>query len=390
MSGPKWMGESRRSRGFTLVELLVVIAIIGVLVALLLPAVQSAREAARRLQCQTNLKQLGLAMLNHHESKKFFPAPVYLTKAGAVASVMGGSDALVKNWAIEILPFLEQQALYSRFQWGTAAAPIYLPNRATPGPNAPLVDTQLQVFMCPSDPKVFEKFENRPAATPSTWARGNYGYNAGNFFPDQTMLGQLRGDTAAGNPPPTLLTRQDFFVGIGAVEGREKNISEIGDGTTNTLMIGEMRAGLTSSDRRGVWAMGMCGSNFHCRHGFNPAYGINSCVGGEDDIFGIRDVQNDLGGGTAGEQALRGECMWADPWASGQSVVRSVHPGGAFCGLADGSVRFLSDFIDFGKVTTGAYLGEGSNGDNDIREANFGVWQRIIASNDGYQFTLPD
>ncbi len=102
-------------KGYTLVELLVVIAIIGVLVALLLPAVQAAREAARRISCSNNLKNIGLAILNHHGIKKHFP----LNYGGAWAneSPTGVSQSAV-GWVVEILPQLEQQPLYERFQRG--------------------------------------------------------------------------------------------------------------------------------------------------------------------------------------------------------------------------------------------------------------------------------
>src|SRR5437660_9676642 len=103
-------------RGFTLVELLVVIAIIGVLVALLRPAVQQAREAARRMQCTNNLKQIGIALHNHHDVKLTFPP-------GALNTGHNGTPVYT-TWTIEILPFMEQQALYQQYdqsQLNTAA-----------------------------------------------------------------------------------------------------------------------------------------------------------------------------------------------------------------------------------------------------------------------------
>src|SRR5215813_8891403 len=105
-------------RGFTLVELLVVIAIIGILVALLLPAIQAAREAARRASCTNKLKNVGLAVLNHHDIKKHFPVSMgYVVEGGEEPA---GIDQPCAGWIVSILPQLEEQALYDQFQQGGA------------------------------------------------------------------------------------------------------------------------------------------------------------------------------------------------------------------------------------------------------------------------------
>ena len=116
-----------RTTGFTLVELLVVIAIIGVLVALLLPAIQAAREAARRLQCQNNLHQMGLAMQNHHSAKGSFP-PAFLKPGNW-------------GWSVWLLPFIEERTLYATLN----------PTGSVIAVN-PTTTTSLKAFLCPSDP----------------------------------------------------------------------------------------------------------------------------------------------------------------------------------------------------------------------------------------------
>jgi prepilin-type processing-associated H-X9-DG protein len=192
----------------------------------------------------------------------------------------------------------------------------------------------------------------------------------------------MSGLAGVGTHPALFLQKLDFNLGMGAIDGGgERNIGQITDGTSNTIMLAESRVGVTSSDRRGVWAMGMCGSNFHCRHAFNPAYGVNSCFGGEDDIASVSTVITEVG-----RETLRADCMLADPWASGQSTVKSRHPGGAYAAMADGSVRFLSDFIDFGAVGVGVFIGDTSS-PNDWDEDAFGVWQRMNVSADGYHYT---
>src|SRR5262245_55782747 len=150
-----------RRRGFTLVELLVVIAIIGVLVALLLPAVQQAREAARRMTCVNNLKQIGVALHNHHDVKLTFPP-------GGMNTGHNGTPCYT-TWTVEILPFIEQQALYNQYdQTQLNTAPV---NR--------LVGQQRMVpYECPSDPVRF-KLEP-PASGPDTTNNCRHGsYPAG-------------------------------------------------------------------------------------------------------------------------------------------------------------------------------------------------------------------
>src|SRR3712207_3603058 len=139
-------------RGFTLIELLVVIAIIGVLIALLLPAVQSAREAARRAQCTNNLKQIGIAIHNYHDANNAVP-PIGVFNFN---NMPGDSNPNAQEFPMipRVLPFLEQQPLYNAINWFHTAE---TPNNAnaTPAtnwPNTTVAATQLNAILCPSDP----------------------------------------------------------------------------------------------------------------------------------------------------------------------------------------------------------------------------------------------
>ncbi|MCS7306597.1 MAG: DUF1559 domain-containing protein [Thermoguttaceae bacterium] len=331
--------QGARKHAFTLVELLVVITIIGILIALLLPAVQAAREAARRAQCQNNLKQIALALLNYDQAMKSFPPAI--TRLGSETGPWNGS-LLRENWVICILPYLEQMGLYNSFQRGV---PISDPVHAQ------LRGTQLSVMMCPSDSY------NRQMCSLSggNWARGNYGANMVNGY-----IGS---------------THWDNNLQRGVMEiNRAVTLSEIRDGTSNTIMVAELRAGLVPTDRRGTWAMAMCGSSGVCLHGCNYVVRPNSCSFGDDDLADCDQAVRD-----AGRDLMQRNCMGCfletGGSSSGQAAPRSCHAGGVFVAYADGSVHFISNFIE-----TGAQYQPGF----DSAPEKFLTWQRLIASSDGY------
>ena len=360
----------RPSGGFTLVELLVVIAIIGILVALLLPAIQAAREAARRSQCTSNLKNIALALQNYHDVRKEFPTAVSVRPHATSPSQPGADDILThnvmfRNWALDILPYIEEQDLRDSFTVNFTTPIRVAVNKTARGAEIP-------VMLCPSDDGRGRFFEG----SGGNWARGNYGYNGFQFWPNNFGWWAL-------------LNHKDYRpfysynLGVGGIEDeginrQVLNLTKISDGSTKTIILAELRVGLSERDRRGVWAMGMCGSNIHCRHASLP---INSCGGWDDDLFGVNDVIADVG-----DPALQSECMHPDPGVdlSGQSVVRSRHPGGAHAAMADGSVHFLSDFIDQGDVA-GDGLIDDEPDPNDITPQDFRVWQRLNVSRDGYE-----
>jgi len=147
----EYLNMSIRKRGFTLIELLVVIAIIAILIALLLPAVQQAREAARRTQCKNNLKQLGLAMHNYHDTTNVFPF---------------GFDARETLWSAMILPQIEQTNLYNTLVWqeGTIGNWNY-----AGGPNTKACATVVEAFRCPSMPLNPRDNESIPGRVPVSY-----------------------------------------------------------------------------------------------------------------------------------------------------------------------------------------------------------------------------
>jgi hypothetical protein len=238
--------------------------------------------------------------------------------------------------------------------------------------------TPLAVMRCPTDAARTENFAGTHAQEGTNWARGNYGLNAFQFWPSAGLNKQ-----AAGLADGPLTAMVDFNVGMGIVSSPTSTkwtMARIADGTTNTVMLAEMRVGLSAQDRRGVWAMGMCGSNIHCRQAWNGATQPNDCKSGVDDTYDIQKVKDELGPAT-----LTNECMDAATVDSGQSVVRSMHTGGAFVALADGSVRFISDFVDSGPVIYEGFVGQNSPPTEDT----FRVWQRINVSSDSMIAELP-
>jgi len=321
-----------RSRGFTLIELLVVIAIIAILIGLLLPAVQKVREAAARMKCANNIKQIALACHNYHDQNSTFPPAVQIINPSMNA---GQNDNLSvyrtpgfgPNWAIFILPFVEQAPLYQQYQSDILA---FQTSNGTNQNWRNLRGNQIPTYLCPSDTGQDVLFANQGGG----WARGNYAANAGAGW-ICASVGKI-GHTDAGV----------FRGGVLAINGGTK-LTDITDGTSNTVIINEIRVGLNDRDRRGVWAMGLGGSSLTGALGYGDCGTPNDTAEKSDDIENCTEVKAAFPGVQIGAKFKMGcsEDNATNNWPNWQAGARSRHSGGVNAALADGSVRFVRDSI---------------------------------------------
>lgn len=313
--------KTRSARGFTLIELLVVIAIIAVLIALLLPAVQQAREAARCSQCKNNLKQIGLALHNYHDTFGKFPF-------ASSANDYGGLQ-MALNWRYDVLPYIDQAPLYNLMS---------VPSRTTPGNantaywiNGAGVTYQLQVipaFICPSETQETVLSGNQVGGdciVPSRCAVANYTLSAGSCRPSNTgttpmgvSLGIAEvGEQYCGN----VIGDGMFSLGAGNRPGSGVmlclNLKSLSDGASNTLMGGE-KTNNPSSKTPNPCNFGTDGTNYS---GWLSQWGSVSSV-----AHGIN-------------LPCRASWQRGIQWAS-------RHVGGAHFLMADGAVRFITQNID--------------------------------------------
>jgi len=345
--------KSSPSRGFTLVELLVVIAIIGVMVGLLLPAVQAAREAARRMSCSNNLKQLGLAMHNYHDTYNKLPAFVY--RSGQGADYWQGYSAFT-----QILPNIEQQSLYDQIKTGSRD---FFDFWHVAGLNNALESgrrTRVAAFLCPSD------IAFPGGATGRDNGSGcNYGVSFGSTIAWANF--QQQNGMFRGNSSTTVRAELKF--------------ADVTDGLSNTLMVSEHLVGDGDGGRL------MNGKSSEPRLGTGFTGAVEFPTQAEIDTFGTTCL------GITGHNSSNGQ-HWIAPLPSqtalntvatpnwrfpscqtsgsgfasdrdGVYVARSRHPGGVQCTVGDASVRFVTESVDL--IT----------------------WQSFGARNDGRTFELP-
>jgi prepilin-type N-terminal cleavage/methylation domain-containing protein/prepilin-type processing-associated H-X9-DG protein len=301
------MSQLRLRRAFTLIELLVVIAIIGILIALLLPAVQKVREAANRLKCQNNLKQIGIALHGFHDSYHGFP------KAGKLANQL--------SWHVFILPFVEQDNLYKQFN--LARGPFNgPPDNRGPMKNE-LAFNKIPIYLCPSSQA--EKMFTTPPhnVNEPELVNGQPPYTTHYYG----IMGPKGTNPVTGQPylwddigPHGGFARQGIFErdtvnpnpNVGPESGAR--IASVTDGTSNTLMLGEISwVNQVTGTRYRSWVRG-CDTAPVCAGSRNVVNAINS-----PSIATFNDI-----------------------------AFGSMHPGGANFALADGSVRFLQENINLG------------------------------------------
>jgi len=318
----------RSVRGFTLVELLVVIAIIGILVGLLLPAVQAAREAARRMQCSNNLKQLGLSLHNYHDTYNKLPAA--RLSIGTCRSVSGTylPDPLTKNGhgLVSILPYMEQGNLYNRFNLSGASG-NYLRPGASPLPpgldavtcgNALLSTNILPMFICPSDGGSPTTPAGSAAYTPDAGTAGISNartcYDFVNTANNYKYYNYYR-SSAIGD---RYMFGENSFATFGSIS----------DGLSNTLAMSENTLE-TSNGITGGWSFAAFLS-----YGVDPVGTYNVTY----PPTGLNVWKYSTRVGVRGTRA-----SWYN--------TASLHAGGVQAAVGDGSVHFLSESIDIPTLT---------------------------------------
>lgn len=310
--------------GFTLVELLVVIAIIGILVALLLPAVQAAREAARRSTCTNNLKQLGLAVQMFSDANKTYPAGSYWYDADT--SCIPGTTCKDRRGTLQvhILPYMEQQALYDRFDFSKPTDDQLMPD------GSPIGSVEIATFKCPSS--------EHPTLAVGALPESNSLFESLKM----TNYGASRGNTKQiTNPACSCSTWNSFNGAIGneAVaypdfnpllwpeyggpfsrgwNGAETSAKQITDGLSNTIFLGEVRP--------------------ECSHNF--ARGWSNSNAGQGVVSTIIPINYD-----SCSQDHPDRCrQWCN--FSTELGFKSAHPGGAYFSMGDASVPFINETID--------------------------------------------
>lgn len=323
-------------RGFTLIELLVVIAIIGVLIALLLPAVQAAREAARRSQCTNNLKQLALAVHNYSDVNSVFPSQSL--RPGRASGDYGYDSGWGFGWPLALTPFVEQSVLFSAYNYHVGAT----------GPeNSTVGYTQLSALICPSDGT-----RQRPS---NPWATTSYHGNYG-------------GPGVLGLQSGTIVPVHYNIANKGPVD-----TASIRDGTSNTALFSERLIGLPSRT-------GLTVSSVNAKRGlFNVESGMaNTETFNQDDALAAVQACKALPGSTQAGHSANIGYIWvrgypahgtnfynhygapndhschnhaeesSQVWAARYGIASptSNHPGGVNVALADGSVKFIKDSID--------------------------------------------
>ncbi|MFN3158490.1 MAG: DUF1559 domain-containing protein [Rubinisphaera brasiliensis] len=338
-------------QGFTLIELLVVIAIIAILVALLLPAVQQAREAARRSSCKNNLKQIGLALHNYHDTFGVFPAGLYpATHLGNLAGTEGRDGAW--GWATMLLPNLEQSALFDAMNPG----PNQLQDAVANATTLNLMQKPISSLRCPSDPgpDINNQRQVPSTATPDgngdcttdcvPLALSNYvGVNNSNNLERTNANGLfVWGDSQANN------------------NIRVHSIRDVTDGLSNTIAVGER-----------TWQL----NNPNTGNKENLYAGVVFGANGNSAPHGTQGLVYTLGATRTAINCVDGEVAPTDVCERGFS---SQHKGGAQFLLADGSVRFLSENINH--VRNGIGGNPGTSTSNDYID---GTYERLAAIDDG-------
>ena len=321
------MAKTRR-RGYTLVELLVVVAIVAALIALVVPAVQAARESARRLACGSNLRQLGLAVLAHHDARRLLPTTV---SSGSV-SIRDDFDprsGTSHSWLVQILPYLEEQARFDRFD---LARDLFDAGGGTTVDH-PAADRPA-VLACPGDP-VRPGFRHESLTRGRVYAKGSYAAWASPYHVEF----QHRHPAALG-------------------WRRTPRLGDLRDGAHATLVAAEVLGGVEDWDARGAWAIGwnaasVLAYDMHAYPDRPPFRHLPMSVGhtqrpnlrdasvNVDVLYACPEESSSAGGVPCGA-----EWREDDVWRYLSSAPRSSHPGGVQSLWADGRVAFLEDDVD--------------------------------------------
>ena len=308
---------------FTLIELLVVIAIIGILIALLLPAVQAAREAARRIQCTNHMKQVGVALHNHENDKKRLPC-----------GMLGHLPKATREWSAytaqtQLLPYLEEMAIYEG---------IDFTNRWLNPINQKAAKAPVAVYTCPSDDSLGQVYTSQ-GLEPDTlfeWSRSNFVVCAGACrLAPQSLEPLMSRPPELRNAPwlkPVLLNecKSDgaFVVEVG------RKLSEFTDGLSNTVLGSEVLTGMDGkNDVRGIWFFGFDGGAIY-EHRFTPnSSNPDFMVSGShcDPQPPLPDMPCKAGAGESSRSYFS---------------ARSRHPGGVNVLFGDGHVEFITDDVD--------------------------------------------